>query len=550
MMITVAPASESILKAVSSANSEALVVNAKNNSSTNDFKTALNRAKQDAPAKKVDTSKDEPTDAVSSTTTLEKAPESPTETTPPTEESSQATTEETLATATSLDASLALPYVTVPPVPTLTFEAPAAEATTEEKPDAPLVDILKKPETVVESLLSESTTETPNSMRTETPVVLDALKNPEATLALTPLDEVDPTLVAKALESVKLNSETPKSLEALNKSFTVQDAVKEKVLEASQLLNLDASQTVQDAPVIVSANALEASLKAGDAPKTTQASTETPLESTTLTESSTLIDAPVAQAGKPATQGEGFFQEREAPKEDPAKSEVPTLVQSVVPDLAFAKPVEGVVTQAQGVQGIQPLTHQVASGIQSAYDSSNKSMQIQLNPEDLGHMRIQIKQIGEGQVSARLVVERPEAVEQVKTQLQDLQRNLEQQGLKMDKIELVLAGANSQGSADASKDQNKDNAGQARFQDGLNKDGGFQQSSQQEQNQAFQDELKTLNPQGAYPLDGSESQVRLEELNALRQSFQSYKQQSVSIPEVPKNQVFSTFNRTGLNVLA
>ena len=38
MMITVAPASESILKAVFSANSEALVVNAKNNSATNDFK--------------------------------------------------------------------------------------------------------------------------------------------------------------------------------------------------------------------------------------------------------------------------------------------------------------------------------------------------------------------------------------------------------------------------------------------------------------------------------------------------------------------------------
>jgi septal ring factor EnvC (AmiA/AmiB activator) len=177
-------------------------------------------------------------------------------------------------------------------------------------------------------------------------------------------------------------------------------------------------------------------------------------------------------------------------------------------------------------------------------------MQIQLNPEDLGHMRIQIKQLGEGQVSARLVVERPEAVEQVKTQLQDLQRNLEQQGLKMDKIEVVLAGANSQASSDSNKDQNKDNAEQARFQDGLNKDGAFQQASQEERANIFQDELNALNPQGAYPIEGQDSQVRLEELNALRQSYQSYKQQSVSTPEVPKNQVFSTFNSTGLNVLA
>ena len=519
MMITVAPASETILKAVSSANSEALVVNAKHNSSTNDFKSALNQAKQDAPAKKVDTPKDKPTDAVSRTATVQKAPQSPTETTPPTEESSQATTEETLAPATSLDAALALPYVTVPPVPTLTLEAPVAEATTEAKPDAPLVDVLKKPETVV-----------------------------EAPLELTPVEDVDPTVLAKALDAVKLdyNNLEKASIEPTNKSFTVQDAVKEKVLEASQLLNLDASKVVQDAPIIVSANALEASLKAGDA----KTLTETPLESSTFTESSTLIETPVAQAGKPATQGEGFSQEREAPKENPTQSEVPTLVQSVVPDTAFAKPVEGVVTQAQGLQGIQPLTHQVASGIQSAYDSTNKTIQIQLNPEDLGHMRIQIKQIGEGQVSARLVVERPEAVEQVKTQLQDLQRNLEQQGLKMDKIEIILAGANSQGSADASKDQNKDSTGQGRFQDGLNKDGAFQQASQEERANIFQDELNALNAQISSPLEGADSQARLEELNALRQSFQSYKQQSVSIPEVPKNQVFSTFNRTGLNVLA
>jgi flagellar hook-length control protein FliK len=520
MMITVAPASETILKAVFSANSEALMVNAKNNSFTYDFKSALNQAKQESPSKaeapleKVNVLKDDPSEAVSNTQDLKKVAE------PSVEDPSETTTAETPAAVSSLDAVLALPYVTTPPLPTLTLEAPIAEVT----PDA--------------------------QAKPEAQAILTALEKRVIALELTPVEDVDPTIVAKALESVKLNSETPKSLEALNKSFTVQDAVKEKVLEASQLLNLDASKVVQDAPVIVSANALEASLKAGDAPKTTQASTETPLESTTLTESSTLIDAPVAQAGKPATQGEGFSQEREAPKEDPAKSEVPTLVQGVVPDTAFAKPLEGVVTQAQGLEGIQPLTHQVASGIQSAYDSSNKTIQIQLNPEDLGHMRIQIKQIGEGQVSARLVVERPEAVEQVKTQLHDLQRNLEQQGLKMDKIEIVLAGANSQGSADASKDQNKDNAGQARFQDGLNKDGAFQQASQEERANIFQDELNALNPQISSPLEGADSQARLEELNALRQSFQSYKQQSISIPEVPKNQVFSTFNRTGLNVLA
>lgn len=503
MMITVAPASESILKAVSSANSAALVVNAKNNSATNDFKSALNQAKQDAPqsSKKSNDAKDSNTSSKSEVSKPETEVAKTTSQSVSSEETSK-TDDPTVVS--SLDAALAMPYVTPPPLPTLTIEVPTAELNTEAKTTIPLLEALKKPETPLE---------------------------------LTPVNELDPALVQKAIEAVKLDANDPTP-----KSFTLQDAVQEKVLEASQLLNLEPTKVVQDAPILVSANALEASLKVADV----ETPTETPLE----TENSTLIEAPVAQADKPSTEGEGFSKEGEAPKEDPTQSDASTLVQNVVPDVAFAKPVEGVATQNQGVQGIQPLTNQVANGIKSAYDSSNKTMQIQLNPEDLGHMRIQIKQIGEGQVSARLVVERPEAVEQVKTQLQDLQRNLEQQGLKMDKIEVVLAGANSQASSDSNKDQNKDNAEQARFQDGLNKDGAFQQTSQEEQAQSFQDELKGLNPQGAYPLEGQDSQVRLEELNALRQSYQSYKQQSVSTPEVPKNQVFSTFNSTGLNVLA
>ncbi|MFN7310689.1 MAG: flagellar hook-length control protein FliK [Vampirovibrionales bacterium] len=500
MMITVAPASESILKAVSSANSAVLVVNAKNNSATNDFKSALNQAKQDTPSKDTQSTDTQ----TSSVKTPDDNESTKLTTTDPASEEAKAESPDASATPSSVDTTVAMPYVTPPPLPTLTIEVPTAELNTEAKTTIPLLEALKKPETPLE---------------------------------LTPVNELDPALVQKAIEAVKLDANDPTP-----KSFTLQDAVQEKVLEASQLLNLEPTKVVQDAPILVSANALEASLKVADV----ETPTETPLE----TENSTLIEAPVAQADKPSTEGEGFSKEGEAPKEDPTQSDASTLVQNVVPDVAFAKPVEGVATQNQGVQGIQPLTNQVANGIKSAYDSSNKTMQIQLNPEDLGHMRIQIKQIGEGQVSARLVVERPEAVEQVKTQLQDLQRNLEQQGLKMDKIEVVLAGANSQASSDSNKDQNKDNAEQARFQDGLNKDGAFQQTSQEEQAQSFQDELKGLNPQGAYPLEGQDSQVRLEELNALRQSYQSYKQQSVSTPEVPKNQVFSTFNSTGLNVLA
>ncbi len=492
MISTVAHASELLLNAVSSANSEALVVNAKNNSTTNDFKSALNQAKQEAPqgSKKLNDAKDSNASSKSEVAKPETDVAKTTSQNAPSEEISKTDDPKLVS---SLDAALAMPYVTTPPLPTLSVDLSSAELDTEaETTSTPLLEVLKKPETHLE---------------------------------LTTVDELDPTLVQKALE-----------------------AVKEKTTEASSLLNLDASKVVQEAPLILNANALEASLKAGDISKTIQDPAETSLEASPLTDS-TPLDASIVR-GDASSERDSSAKDEQAPNKDALVSDLPTTVQGVVPDTAFVKPLEGVVTSAQGVQGIQPLTNQVASGIQSAYDSTNKTMQIQLNPEDLGHMRIQIKQVGEGQVSARLVVERPEAVEQVKTQLQDLQRNLEQQGLKMDKIEVVLAGANSQASSDSNKDQNKDNAEQARFQDGLNRDGGFQQPSRQEQGQTFQDELSTLNPQGAYPIEGQDSQARLEELNALRQSYQTYKQQSISVPDVPKNQVFSTFNRTGLNVLA
>jgi hypothetical protein len=135
-----------------------------------------------------------------------------------------------------------------------------------------------------------------------------------------------------------------------------------------------------------------------------------------------------------------------------------------------------------------------------------------------------------------------------------LQRSLEQQGLKMDKIDIVLAGANNQASGETNKESKNDGKEQEAFQD--NPSGGFQQSAQEEQRQAFQENFNATSPQGAFPVEDQGVQARLEELNSLRQSYQTYKQQSlreslgVSTPEQPKNQIFSPFQQAGLNVLA
>ena len=539
-MITVVPSSESILKAVSSANSEALLVNKKGLDSSQAFESTLKKvnASDSNESSQAKTTPTEDVESSTTTTTTQAQPgEAPSKQDPL---SDDATTLEAPAVS-DLDTTLALPYVTLPPVPMATLEVPVqAEAVQQEYPKSlPVLENISKPETALE---------------------LTPIENVDPTLVQEVVENIDPLLLQKTLEAVDLKSlsKSPNiassALEAPPKSFSIEDTVKEKVLEASKLLNLDAPTVVKDAPVLLNANALEASLKATDTTKTTQEPTETSLESRPLTEGSTLLEASVDQRGDAPTdtptQGETPSKEDKAPAKEERVADLANTIQGIVPDKAFVKPLEGIVTEAQGVQGIQPLTHQVASGIQSAYDSANKTMQIQLNPEDLGHMRIQIKQVGEGQVSARLVVERPEAVEQVKTQLQDLQRNLEQQGLKMDKIEVILAGASNPTGSDTNKESNKDLTGQGRFEDSFNREGAFQQASQEDPAQRFQDELNALNPQVAPPLEGQAVQARLEELNVLRQSYQTYKQHSMSLPEAPKNKVFSTFNRTGLNVLA
>ena len=163
---------------------------------------------------------------------------------------------------------------------------------------------------------------------------------------------------------------------------------------------------------------------------------------------------------------------------------------------------------------LTPLASQAVQGIQSAYDSANKTMQLQLNPEDLGSLRIQIKQMNEGLISARLVVEQPDALNKMQDQVNDMQRHLESQGLKVDKIEVVLAGANSQASKDSAEGERP-----SHFQQSMNGDSDFKQSSSEESPRPQEDLTFTANTASETPPSTEQVQERLNELNALRQRY-------------------------------
>jgi hypothetical protein len=548
MLNTFTPTSEPLLKAVSSANSEALVVNGKNNSlknnaAPNDFKSALNQAQLQTPQQtethgkqvnRVDANEDEANresvvENETNTPSPEKIALSSTEEPSSALETTAPSTGQENTAVLNAEAAMAFAYVTPAPPMTLERNAPVEE-------------------------FSNSPTPEP-SFPTAGPTPLNPLE-------LTPIDEVNPAVVEEALAAMKL--------QANQKSVSVDGNVLQNVPETSPFLKpelpiaeqnnalenvLQGSKTVETLQILISANSLESSLKAGERSNAFPVSEQTSVEGPLATETSSSVEQGRPTLQDDSTQEDGLLNDENTPTEETVVLNAPLIDPSMAPADAFtAKSVEGVLNQNIVEQGIQPLGLQVVRGIQSAYDSASKTMQLQLNPEDLGHMRIQIKQVGEGLVSARLVVERPEAVEQVKTQLQDLQRSLEQQGLKMDKIDIVLAGANNQASGETNKESKNDGKEQEAFQD--NPSGGFQQSAQEEQRQAFQENFNATSPQGAFPVEDQGVQARLEELNSLRQSYQTYKQQSlreslgVSTPEQPKNQIFSPFQQAGLNVLA
>jgi hypothetical protein len=553
MLSTFTPSSEPLLKAVSSANSEALVVNGKNNSSpnkasSNDFKSALNQAEQQAP-QQAETRGEQVNRANANKREAnhESIPEKGENTPSPEQIALSTTVEASLAVETTtpstgqentavlnVEALMAFAYVTPVPPMTLALNAPVEEL---------------------------------SHLPTPEPSFQTAVVTPVNPLELTPIDEVNPAVVEEALAAMKL--------QANQKSVSVDGNVLQNVSETSPFLKpelpvaeqvnvlenvLQASPLVETPSLLISTNPLEASLKAGEPSKALPVSDQTSAEAPLSTKTSSAVEQGSATLQGDSTQEDGLLKDENTPTEETVILNAPVIDPSLAPTDAFTpKSIEGVLNQNIVEQGIQPLGLQVVRGIQSAYDSASKTMQVQLNPEDLGHMRIQIKQVGEGLVSARLVVERPEAVEQVKTQLQDLQRSLEQQGLKMDKIDIVLAGANNPSSSDSNKESKNDGKEQKAFQD--NPSGGFQQSAQEEQRQAFQEDLQGVSLQGVslkstLPVENQAVQARLEELNSLRQSYQTYKQQSlrespgVSTPEQPKNQIFSPVQQAGLNVLA
>lgn len=124
-----------------------------------------------------------------------------------------------------------------------------------------------------------------------------------------------------------------------------------------------------------------------------------------------------------------------------------------VPDAAPAQ------DMGQMPQISRQVAQQVEQGMLQALRDGGTRLDLQLHPQELGALTITLV-ARNGEVSAQIRSEKSETAEMVSRQLDAIRINLEQQGIKVDKIEVQLENPADQGGADLWQDLGQHNARQ------------------------------------------------------------------------------------------
>lgn len=103
--------------------------------------------------------------------------------------------------------------------------------------------------------------------------------------------------------------------------------------------------------------------------------------------------------------------------------------------LSEADPIQSNAAEDQTLS--RQVTQQVERGLLSALKDGGTRLDLQLHPQELGAITLTLT-ARNGEVSARIRSEKSETAEMVTRQLDTIRANLEQQGIKVDKIEVQL----------------------------------------------------------------------------------------------------------------
>ena len=143
------------------------------------------------------------------------------------------------------------------------------------------------------------------------------------------------------------------------------------------------------------------------------------------------------QSDRAVSEETGFENENQNHSEAEHGQEQAGLFLQKLVNAAKASSAEGI-SEVQGAFELHDIAAQIIEQVKLHIRPENTRMEIQLNPEQLGRVELEISSRN-GELSARLNVQNDQVKEAVESQMQVLRDTLEAQGLKVENIEVTVA---------------------------------------------------------------------------------------------------------------
>jgi flagellar hook-length control protein FliK len=158
---------------------------------------------------------------------------------------------------------------------------------------------------------------------------------------------------------------------------------------------------------------------------------------------------PQAEVSKPTATDEPFaIPAEEAPLSEafPSQPDSSTVEPSAasIPGTSSGVPGNSGSSQGSPPQFVSQARHpmeQVLEGTAYSVKNGHKELNIRLNPDNLGEVRVNLVSLGNNELSARLIASTPESHALLQSQADTLKTSLEAQGIRVEHLTVVLAGS-------------------------------------------------------------------------------------------------------------
>ncbi|OLA80558.1 MAG: hypothetical protein BHW44_12090 [Roseburia sp. 40_7] len=168
----------------------------------------------------------------------------------------------------------------------------------------------------------------------------------------------------------------------------------------------------------------------------TTAVTDTKEAVTTVETTEQTAEDMTGSSGENADQQEHFKQSKET-RADMSDTGVHVTGHQSVQTEEFVLPTESTQPYTTSQIDVNDVINQIARNVRVTISEAATSMEMQLNPEHLGKIYLNISE-REGVIRAQITAQNEAVKEALETQLVELRTNLSQQGIKVDAVEVTV----------------------------------------------------------------------------------------------------------------